>query len=122
MDVDKFIISKSGGFDIGVSSTAVMNTFEALEVASILIKEECKNVAKLPIGKRKIDLNGLSKTMNNLARMVDDIVRLSQFVEGHTKDRNTGGKSLLEELTNEQIAKVTQWIKENKAKQVEEIK
>jgi hypothetical protein len=63
-----------------------------------------------------LDVEKLAKSVSAIAKTMDIVARLTAFTQGKEDSRpGGGGNQFLEALTNEQLAQVMAWVRENQA-------
>jgi len=112
-----------GGFNLGIASNAVNKSIRALEKQAAALES-----ADYTPGTRKckkcgepyphLDSKLIGQTMAYTAKMINEITRVSELVQGNPDSRPdiTGLGDLLQLLTDEQLDQFGKWLAENKAK------
>ncbi len=112
-----------GNFDLGIASNAVNKSIRALEKQATALEaadytsgtRKCKKCGEsYPL----LDSKSIGQTMAYTAKMINEITRVSELVQGNPDSRPdfTGLGDLLGVLTEEQLDQFGKWIAENKAK------
>lgn len=122
---DMAVAVTNGGVNVELAATAVGDTLAALAKQAKALKDaeysgvkektvhcpECDCVFTVPMP----NVDALSKTMANTAKVVDETARLVQYTNGKPDQRMAvEGLDWLQALTNEQLAIVQGWVEATK--------
>ena len=108
------LLEITGGIDMEVARRTIGNAFEALEYSTRICRDRLKNMVGAP-QTENISIPELARTVNYLAKSVDEAYRLLQFADGKPDSRPEFGNGFLAALKPDQLEQVSRWVEENKA-------
>ena len=106
------LVASTGGLDLDVACQAIQDAVEAL-------KKQAEALKQSTYDRNKPD--SIARAFHHTAKVIDEITRLMEFAKGHPDSRPDLGSDWLRVLTDEQLAQVMRWVKENEQAEQAEI-